>query len=145
MTRRKRIALIGLGMAVTPHAKSLMDLADRVEVVHAISPSRRRRQAFAERFAFALGDSLAQGSDRFGKIGEVFGVPAPPGVELTASVELLPRVLPKRLEHQVPRVPARGVLGRARFSGHRKLQARGHATSDSPAHAWRSQQARRTG
>ena len=43
MTRRKRIALIGLGMAVTPHAKSLMDLADRVEVVHAISPSRRRR------------------------------------------------------------------------------------------------------
>jgi predicted dehydrogenase len=58
MTRRKRIALIGLGMAVTPHAKSLMDLADEVEVVHAISPSRERRQAFAERFAFALGDSL---------------------------------------------------------------------------------------
>jgi UDP-N-acetyl-2-amino-2-deoxyglucuronate dehydrogenase len=58
MTRRRRIAVIGLGMAVTPHAKSLIDLADQVEVVQAISPSRQRRQAFAERFAFALGDSL---------------------------------------------------------------------------------------
>jgi UDP-N-acetyl-2-amino-2-deoxyglucuronate dehydrogenase len=58
MTRRKRIALVGLGMAVTPHAKSLVDLADKVEVVRAISPSPQRRQAFAERFAFALGDHL---------------------------------------------------------------------------------------
>ena len=58
MTRRRRIAIIGLGMAVTPHAKSLIDLADQVEVVRAISPSRQRRQAFAEHFAFALGDSL---------------------------------------------------------------------------------------
>lgn len=28
---RHRIAIIGLGMAVTPHAKSLLDLRDRVE------------------------------------------------------------------------------------------------------------------
>ena len=35
-----------------------MDLADQVEVVYAISPSPQRRRAFAERFAFALGDSL---------------------------------------------------------------------------------------
>jgi len=32
---KHRIALIGLGMAVTPHAKSLVDLKDRVEVVAA--------------------------------------------------------------------------------------------------------------
>ncbi len=31
---RHRIAIIGLGMAVTPHAKSLLDLADRVEVAY---------------------------------------------------------------------------------------------------------------
>jgi hypothetical protein len=31
----RRIALIGLGMAVTPHAQSLRDLADRVEVAGA--------------------------------------------------------------------------------------------------------------
>jgi hypothetical protein len=33
---QRRIALIGLGMAVTPHAKSLVDLQDRVEVALAM-------------------------------------------------------------------------------------------------------------
>jgi len=46
---RKRIAIIGLGMAVAPHAQSLRDLADRVEVVAAYSPTEARRAAFAER------------------------------------------------------------------------------------------------
>jgi len=55
---RHRIAVIGLGMAVTPHAKSLLDLHDRIEVVHAMSPSAARRQAFAARFAFPLTDAL---------------------------------------------------------------------------------------
>lgn len=55
---RTRIALVGLGMAVTPHARGLMDLADTVEVVHAFSPSETRRRAFGEKFPFALCDSL---------------------------------------------------------------------------------------
>ncbi len=55
---RTRIAIVGLGMAVTPHARGLMDLADTVEVVHAFSPSRARRDAFAARFPFPLADSL---------------------------------------------------------------------------------------
>ena len=54
----KRIALIGLGMAVTPHAKGLIDLKDRVEVVYAFSPSAKRREAFGARFPFPLCDSL---------------------------------------------------------------------------------------
>jgi UDP-N-acetyl-2-amino-2-deoxyglucuronate dehydrogenase len=54
----KRIALIGLGMAVTPHAKGLVDLKDRVEVVYAFSPSAKRRESFAARFSFPLCDSL---------------------------------------------------------------------------------------
>jgi len=49
---RHRIAVIGLGMAVTPHARSLLDLQGRVEVAYAFSRSEARRQAFAERFAF---------------------------------------------------------------------------------------------
>jgi predicted dehydrogenase len=49
---RKRLAIVGLGMAVTPHARGLVDLADKVEVVHAFSPSEARRLAFAERFPF---------------------------------------------------------------------------------------------
>lgn len=48
--RKHRIAVIGLGMAVTPHARSLVDLHDRVEVAWAFSRSEARRRVFAERF-----------------------------------------------------------------------------------------------
>jgi UDP-N-acetyl-2-amino-2-deoxyglucuronate dehydrogenase len=53
-----RVALVGLGMAVTPHAQSLLDLKDRVEVAYAYSPSAARRGAFAQRFAFPQCDRL---------------------------------------------------------------------------------------
>ena len=51
---KHRIALIGLGMAVTPHAKSMVaDLKDRVEVVHAFSPQRSAAQSVrAKNFRF---------------------------------------------------------------------------------------------
>jgi predicted dehydrogenase len=52
------VAIIGLGMAVTPHAKSYVDLADRVAVRYAYSPSAARRQAFAAKFPFPHADSL---------------------------------------------------------------------------------------
>jgi len=55
---RPRIAIVGLGMAVTPHAKGLMDLADRVEVLHAFAPSAQRRAEFGARFPFPQADSL---------------------------------------------------------------------------------------
>jgi predicted dehydrogenase len=54
----RRIALIGLGMAVTPHAQSLRDLADRVEVAGAYSPTPARRAAFAGRFEFPVTGDL---------------------------------------------------------------------------------------
>ena len=44
---RTRIAIIGLGMAVTPHARGLIDLSEMVEVAWAYSPSKARRAAFA--------------------------------------------------------------------------------------------------
>lgn len=56
--KKPRIAIVGLGMAVTPHAKGLIDLADRVEVAHAFSPSTARREAFAAKFPFPLADRL---------------------------------------------------------------------------------------
>jgi UDP-N-acetyl-2-amino-2-deoxyglucuronate dehydrogenase len=55
---KHRIALIGLGMAVAPHAKSLIDLKERVEVACAFSPSEGRRKAFGEKFPFPLCDRL---------------------------------------------------------------------------------------
>ena len=53
-----RVGIVGLGMAVTPHAKSLLDLKDRVQVAYAFSPSAERRRKFAERFAFPQCDRL---------------------------------------------------------------------------------------
>jgi predicted dehydrogenase len=55
---KHRIGLIGLGMAVTPHARSLLDLADRADVVAAFSRSARRRETFAANFPFPLTDNL---------------------------------------------------------------------------------------
>jgi predicted dehydrogenase len=57
---RHRIALIGLGMAVAPHARSVLDLRDRVEVACAFSRSEARRRAFAERFDFPTTGDLEQ-------------------------------------------------------------------------------------
>jgi predicted dehydrogenase len=53
-----RLAVVGLGMAVTPHAKSLIDLKARAQVAYAYSPSAARRASFAERFAFPQCDRL---------------------------------------------------------------------------------------
>lgn len=56
--KKTRIAIVGLGMAVVPHAKSALDLADRVEVAYAFSPSATRRTAFAAKFPFPQCDRL---------------------------------------------------------------------------------------
>ncbi|MCZ8187478.1 MAG: Gfo/Idh/MocA family oxidoreductase [Beijerinckiaceae bacterium] len=49
---RLRFGMIGLGMAVAPHARSLQDLADEIELVHAFSPSETRRAGFSQAFGF---------------------------------------------------------------------------------------------
>jgi predicted dehydrogenase len=53
-----RVAIVGLGMAVAPHAKSLLDLRQRVEVAYAFSPSAERRAAFRQKFDFPQCDRL---------------------------------------------------------------------------------------
>jgi UDP-N-acetyl-2-amino-2-deoxyglucuronate dehydrogenase len=55
---KHRIALLGLGMAVKPHAASLMDLHERVEVAAAYAPSPERRKQFAANYPFPVVDSL---------------------------------------------------------------------------------------
>jgi len=52
MVSRIPIALIGLGPGAEPHAKSLIDLAHRVEVRAAASRTEIRTRAFANRFGF---------------------------------------------------------------------------------------------
>ena len=51
-----RVGIVGLGMAVAPHAKSLQDL--KVEVAYAYSPTAARRTQFAQRFPFPQTESL---------------------------------------------------------------------------------------
>jgi UDP-N-acetyl-2-amino-2-deoxyglucuronate dehydrogenase len=51
------IGIIGLGMASGPHAKSLQDLNDRVEVKAAFSPSAERRKAFTAAYGFPLAEA----------------------------------------------------------------------------------------
>jgi len=53
-----KVGIVGLGMAVTPHAKSLLDLKLRVEVAHAFSPTAERRRKFGALFGFRLCESL---------------------------------------------------------------------------------------
>ena len=55
---RHRIAIVGLGMALKPHALSLKDLADRVEVAAAFAPSAARREEAAKAWGLPVVDSL---------------------------------------------------------------------------------------
>jgi predicted dehydrogenase len=50
------VGIVGLGMAVTPHAKSLQDL--KVDVAYAYSPSASRRTQFGQKFPFPQCDKL---------------------------------------------------------------------------------------
>lgn len=52
------VALVGLGMAVQPHARALADLRDTVAVRHAWSPSAERRAAFGAATGFPAADGL---------------------------------------------------------------------------------------
>ncbi|NNM72724.1 Gfo/Idh/MocA family protein [Enterovirga aerilata] len=51
---RVGVALVGLGAAAQPHARSLLDLEDRAEVRWAATPSPERAAAFARSFPFPV-------------------------------------------------------------------------------------------
>lgn len=55
---RRGVAIIGLGMAAGHHARSLLDLADRVEVRGCWSRSAARRAAFAAEFSLPVVEDL---------------------------------------------------------------------------------------
>jgi predicted dehydrogenase len=55
---KHRVGVIGLGMALKPHALSLRDLADRVEVAAAFAPSRERREAATKTYGLPVVDSI---------------------------------------------------------------------------------------
>ena len=57
------VAIIGLGPASEPHAKSLRDLAERVEVRWAVSRSQKRADAAAARYGFPATTEIGRAID----------------------------------------------------------------------------------
>jgi predicted dehydrogenase len=55
---KRRIAVIGAGMAIPPHAQSLINLRDRVEVAGVFSRERDKLDRFAKRFPLPTTDKL---------------------------------------------------------------------------------------
>ena len=53
------LAIIGLGNALAPHAKAILDLSDRVRVVHAVARNAGQRRAVAEIHGFPTSDDPA--------------------------------------------------------------------------------------
>lgn len=53
-----RVAIVGLGMAVAPHAAALRALVSRVEVAAGFSPSPERRAAFLQTHGFPVVDRI---------------------------------------------------------------------------------------
>ena len=57
---RLGLAVVGLGNAFEPHAKSLLDLEDRIHLRWAASPSAGRTDAVAARFGFPVTNDVAR-------------------------------------------------------------------------------------
>ncbi|MFM0415653.1 Gfo/Idh/MocA family protein [Paraburkholderia aromaticivorans] len=56
--RKTRIAIVGVGLAATPHALALNDLREEVEVVGVVGRSRERLESFKDQYGFPLGESF---------------------------------------------------------------------------------------
>lgn len=63
ITKRIGVAIVGLGPAAQPHAKSLGDLADRVDVVWAVARDPARSQAFLQQYPFPFTTRLDEALD----------------------------------------------------------------------------------
>jgi predicted dehydrogenase len=53
------IAIIGLGAALPPHARALLDLTERARVVHAVARNAGQRRSAAENYGFSTSDDPA--------------------------------------------------------------------------------------
>jgi UDP-N-acetyl-2-amino-2-deoxyglucuronate dehydrogenase len=58
VSTRHRLAIVGLGMALKPHIRSLEDLSDRIEIAACYTPSVERRKAFAAAHTHPVVDDL---------------------------------------------------------------------------------------
>ena len=104
---KRRLAIVGLGMALGPHLKSLGELADRVEIAACFTPSEARRRAFAQSNATPLAASVE-------------AILANPGIEIVllltppnTHLELVEKCAAAG-KHVLMEKPIEGTLARAR-------------------------------
>jgi len=81
-----RIAMIGAGMASGPHAQSLVDLADRVEVAAVVARSTERLAEFGKRFPFPTTTRLEDVLDDPGITAALVLTPPDTHVELVGRL-----------------------------------------------------------
>jgi predicted dehydrogenase len=111
------IAVIGLGPASLPHSKSLIDLADRVDVRWAVSRSAERAATFGKQFPFPVTTDLdAVLAD---KSVEAIIVLTPPSSHLDVSARCLQAGKHVLVEKPLELTSARGakLVETARASG----------------------------
>ena len=53
------LAIIGLGNALAPHAKAVLDLADRVRVIHAVARNAEQRRSVTDHYGFPTNEDAA--------------------------------------------------------------------------------------
>ena len=107
MSSRHRFAILGLGMALKPHIRSLEELSDRLEIAACYTPSPERRKAFSAAHAHpVVGDLDAIMSDR--SIDAVI-ILTPPNTHL----ELVERCAAAG-KHVLLEKPIDGTVARAR-------------------------------
>lgn len=115
--KRRGIAVIGAGMGMKPHALSLIDLAERVEVIGMFSRSAERREAAQAAYGFPVSDDLA-GLIADPRVEAVL-VLTPPAAHLDmvrlAAAAGKHILLEKPIEHTLAR--AREVVAVARDAG----------------------------
>jgi UDP-N-acetyl-2-amino-2-deoxyglucuronate dehydrogenase len=104
---RRRVAIVGLGMALKPHIRSLEELSDRVEIAACYAPSAERRKAFSAAHGYPVLDDLDRMlSDRS---IEVVVILTPPNTHL----ELVERCAAAG-KHVLLEKPIDGTVARAR-------------------------------
>ena len=109
MSPRRRFAIVGLGMALKPHIRSLEELSDRVEIAACYAPSAERRKAFSAAHGYPVVDDLDRMlSDRS---IEAVVILTPPNTHL----ELVERCAAAG-KHVLLEKPIDGTVARARLA-----------------------------
>ncbi|KAA2236766.1 Gfo/Idh/MocA family protein [Salinarimonas soli] len=113
------MAVVGVGPAAQPHARSLVDLSDRIEVRHVVGRSPERLRAFADWFPFPVTTDLDAALSDPGVAAVI--VLTPPGAHLDVALRCFAAGKHVLVEKPLELSAARGerLVAGARAAGRR--------------------------